>query len=184
MRAPPSLHDGTAILPTLTPCVCAFTPYSAGWGGDSTNMATIIGSYTWLNISLTVSAMIEPVSSKPAPYIFIGLRAGRGGQGNTAPNSLYASAPDAYVWRVDSAGAWALHNAKTQLANGTLISPFGTNTWHTLSLSASNAVVTGLLDGVVVVNVTDRAPRGSGYAMLGSSVGRAQFDNLVLARAG
>ena len=161
--------------------------HTLGWSGDTVNMVTIIGSYTWRNVTIAVNALIEA----PAPStsnVVLALRAATGGQGGTEPSNFYANEPSAYAWRVYVNGTWVVVSGKSILARGVLAVPFGTNTWHALSLAATDAAdgsatLSGTASGESVFSVRDARARDGGYAVLGTGANAAQFDNLLISRS-
>ena len=74
-----------------------------GWGGASSNMATIIGNSSLSNTNFSIDVLIETPAQgyvpSAAPYVLVGLHGGNGQIGGSAPGSFYRTGPDFdFVW--------------------------------------------------------------------------------------
>ena len=176
-----------------------------GWGGDSSNMATIYGNSTLDNIELNVSALIETVAAgytpSQTPYVLVGLHGGPGTApadgGGASPRGFYQTGPDLdFVW-LDAPGAWgcgiaglgdSLCAASKSLPNG-----FGYDTWHNISLrgavQADGSIDFSIaVDGARIANATvplaqrKNGGRG-GYVALVTGSTRVMWDNLLISAA-
>ena len=153
-----------------------------GWGGDSSNMATIWGNYSLHSVRLNVSALIEtptPVTAggdgmrttdvsvaQSQAYgsesVYVGLRGGdpRACAGCSSPSAFYGAHVSAYAWRLFVNGSWVLTDGSASLGSGTLPQPFGYDSWHALSLedaptgSDGGLALIGTIDGAVAFNVS------------------------------
>ena len=176
-----------------------------GWGGDSSNMATIYGNSTLIDVRLSVSAMIETVSPNYAPtqtpYVLIGIHGGPGlppaDGGGSSPRSFYQSGPDVdFAW-FDATGRWGcgIAGLTDSLCSSakTLPGGFGYDSWHDISIAAAiqpngDAFFTIEADGATLANATvplaqrKNGGRG-GYVALVTGATRTQFDNLIIERA-
>lgn len=168
-----------------------------GWGGDSTNMASIIGNYSLTGVSLNISFLIEtptwPVNATGKESVYFGLRAGTNGcAGCTLPSAFYKSPISAYTWTLSIGGGWVLQDAGSKLASGTLPSGLQYDTWHTVFFGdytaaivddtlSSGVQLVGVIDGQQAFNLVPSGSRDGGYVVIGTGVNRVQFDNLYLA---
>lgn len=176
-----------------------------GWGGESSNMATIYGNSTLVDIRVNVSVMIETVQSgyepSQAPYILVGLHGGPGSApangGGASPRSFYQTGPDLdFVW-LSAAGQWGCSiTGLTEsfcATSHTLPTSFNFDTWHNVSIGAAvqpngDAFFSISYDLYLLANATvplnKRKNGGSGgYVALVSGATRVQWDNLLINRA-
>jgi len=215
-----AVQCSTAEHVALRPSRCALPPRGAansrtlrqwtrapplGWGGDSSNMATIYGNSTLVNIEVNVSAMIETVAPGYAPtqtpYVLFGIHGGPGSApgngGGSSPRSFYQTGPDLdFVW-LDATGMWGCGIAglaDTLCASSKpLPGGFGYDTWRALSLrgavQADGSIAFSIsYDGALLANATvplaNRKNGGAGgYVGLVTGTTRVQWDNLVIAEA-
>jgi len=176
-----------------------------GWGGDSSNMATIYGNSTLVDIELNVSALIETVAQGYAPsqtpYVLVGIHGGPGQApadgGGASPGAFYRTGPDMdFIW-FDATGQWGcsltgLDNSLCASAK-TLPGGFGFDTWHALSLKGAvqpdgSIVFSVAADGALLANASVPLAKrknggGGGYVGLVTGSTRVQWDNLVISRA-
>jgi hypothetical protein len=176
-----------------------------GWGGDSSNMATIYGNSTLVDIRVNISVMIETIQSgyepSQAPYVLVGIHGGPGLKpadgGGASPRSFYQTGPDLdFVW-LSAAGQWGCSiTGLTEsfcATSHSLPSSFGFDTWHDISIGADvqpngDAFFLITFDGLPLANATvplDKRKNGGsgGYVALVSGSTRVQWDNLLINRA-
>lgn len=176
-----------------------------GWGGESSNMATIYGNSTLVNIRVNVSVMIETVESgyepSQAPYILVGIHGGPGkipaNGGGASPRSFYQTNPDLdFVW-MSAASEWGC--SITGLIDSfcatshTLPENFGYDIWRTVSISAAiqsngDAFFSITFDQILLANATvplNKRKNGGngGYVALVTGATRVQWDNLIIDQA-
>ena len=176
-----------------------------GWGGDSSNMATIYGNATLVNIELNTSVMIETVAPgyapSQAPYVLIGIHGGPGTApadgGGSSPGAFYRTNPDLDFVYFTAAGTWGcgIAGLTSSLCSSAKPLPagFGFDTWHALSLRGAvqadgSIVFTIAIDGATLASATvplaERKNGGSGgYVALVTGSTRVQWDNLIISSA-
>ncbi|XP_071327327.1 galactocerebrosidase isoform X2 [Trachinotus anak] len=141
------------------------------WATDADQTISVIGDYQWQNLTVTCDVFMERVKTGG---VFIAARVDKGGQS-------IRSAKGVFFW-VFADGTYKVTNdlaGQTVLAEG----KSGTRAygWHTLSLTVTGQVASGLLNGyplwknAVVLNPTN------GWAAIGThSFELAQFDNFAV----
>ncbi len=215
-----AVQCSTAEHVALRPSRCALPPRGAansrvlrqwtrappiGWGGDSSNVATIYGNSTLVNIEVNVSALIETVAAGYAPsqtpYVLFGIHGGPGAApgngGGASPRSFYRSGPDMdFVW-MDVTGQWGCSIAGLSdslcASSKPLPGGFGFDTFHALSLrgavQADGSIAFSIaFDGALLANASvplaERKNGGAGgYVGLVTGSTRVMFDNLIISEA-
>lgn len=164
-----------------------------GWGGGSSNMATILGSPALANVTLAVRALIETPDAgyEPAnaPYVLVGIHGGGGPGTVTSPRAFYRQGPDCdFAWF--SASQWGCSIAGVPECQTAHPIAFGLDAWHAISLGSTpradgGANMTLTLDGATLfhacVAAVDVKNKGAGgYAVLVTGAHRAMFDDVSL----
>ncbi|KAM8921299.1 galactocerebrosidase [Pelodytes ibericus] len=141
------------------------------WASDSEQAITVIGDYSWSNVTVTCDVYIE---TPDTGGVFIAARVDRGGSDTRLAKGIY-------FW-VFADGTYKVTgdlNGKIVLRKG--LSGIQAMRWHTITLEVDGFFASGLLNGNVLwKNVIPVGPL-HGWAAIGtSSFELAQFDNFML----
>jgi hypothetical protein len=149
------------------------------WGDGRQNVpstaapSTVLGDHRWANYAATVDFRLDLVDRDPTLANFAGL----------GVRQVYARGGDqaTYAVRVHEDGRWELRKLDTVLTSGT-VTGWDPATWHTLSVSARDNVVTATLDGALLASHVDTSanPVLTGRIALVSGYYNTRYDNLAV----
>uniref|UniRef100_A0A665TM28 Galactocerebrosidase n=1 Tax=Echeneis naucrates TaxID=173247 RepID=A0A665TM28_ECHNA len=141
------------------------------WATDADQTISVIGDYEWENLTVTCDVFMESVRTGG---VFIAARVDKGGQSIRSTNGIFfwVFADGTYKVTNDLAGQAVLAEGQS----GTRA--YG---WHTLSLTVTGPLASGMLNGYPLwKNAVVLNPK-NGWAAIGThSFELAQFDNFAI----
>eukprot|EP01097_Dermamoeba_algensis_P000793 TRINITY_DN1284_c0_g1_i3.p1 TRINITY_DN1284_c0_g1~~TRINITY_DN1284_c0_g1_i3.p1 ORF type:complete len:596 (-),score=140.78 TRINITY_DN1284_c0_g1_i3:106-1893(-) len=144
------------------------TQHPISWCDDAQSPISFIGDRTMCDATISSRVLIETSGSA-----IIGARVPTGGCGN-----LYTSG---YFFSINQLGQWTFSAGLTTLKKG-VVSGFGPNQWHTLTLSLIGSIISGSVDGSQLFTVSDSTFQ-RGWVAIGSSWNHVQFDDFSVTNA-
>ncbi|KAG5265338.1 hypothetical protein AALO_G00241180 [Alosa alosa] len=143
------------------------------WVADADQTISVIGDYSWQNITVTCDVLIEKTKNGA---VFIAARVDKGGGDVRTTKGLFfwVYADGTYKVTSDIQGTTILTEGKSGTSS---------DIWYTLSLSIKGDTATGMLNGSLLWKsavVSGKVPK-NGWAAIGtSSFEVAQFDNFSI----